>query len=73
MPRYYFHLAGGLEAHDLLGHDCANDKAAKEHANLLAHRVGTDKPGLVREGNFILVENRLGEEVSRAPLASALV
>jgi hypothetical protein len=73
MPRYFFHLAGELEAHDLLGRDCENDDKAKEHANALAHRVGTDKPGLVRDGNFIQVKNELGEEIYRLPLASALV
>jgi hypothetical protein len=53
--RYFFYLAGE-EPHDLLGHNCANDKEAKDHANFIANRMGTEKPGLVREGNFIVVK-----------------
>jgi hypothetical protein len=30
MPKYFFHLAGQLPAHDLLGHECTNDKEAKD-------------------------------------------
>jgi hypothetical protein len=71
--RYFFHLAGKLEAQDVLGHDCANDKEARDHASFIAHRIGTEKPGLVREGNFIVVKNETGEEVFRAQLASTLV
>jgi hypothetical protein len=70
--RYFFHLAGELEARDLLGHECANDNEAKAHGSFIAHRIGTEKPRLVREGNFIVVKNEIGEEVSRAPLASTL-
>jgi hypothetical protein len=32
MPKYFFHLTGD-PAHDLLGHECANDKEAKDHEN----------------------------------------
>jgi hypothetical protein len=71
--RYFFHLAGELEAHDVLGQDCANDKEARDHAKFIAHRIGTEKPGLAREGNFIVVKNETGKEVFRVQLASALV
>jgi hypothetical protein len=68
-----FHLAGQLPAHDILGHECANDKETKDHASFIAHRIGTEKPGMVREGNFIAVKNDSGEEVFQIPLASTSV
>jgi hypothetical protein len=70
MPMYFFHLAGELPAHDLIGHDCADEKEAKDHASFIAHRIGTEKPGMVREGNFISVTDQQGREVHRVPLAS---
>jgi hypothetical protein len=73
MQHYFFHLVGDLEAHDLLGRDFENDKQAKEHATMLAHKVGTDKPALVNGENCILVKSELGTEVFRAPIASTLV
>jgi hypothetical protein len=73
MPKYFFHLAGQLPAHDLLGHECANDKEAKDHGNFIAHRIGTEKPGMVREGNFIAVTDELGKEIFQVPLASTTV
>jgi hypothetical protein len=73
MSKYFFHLAGELPAHDLIGHDCENDSEAKDHGNFIAHRIGTEKPGLVREGNFISVVNEHGIEVAQLPLASTTV
>lgn len=73
MPKYFFHLAGQLPAHDLLGHDCANDREAKDHGSFIAHRIGTEKPGMIREGNFISVTDELGNEIFRSPLASVMV
>jgi hypothetical protein len=73
MPKYFFHLAGQLPAHDLLGHDCANDREAKDHGSFIAHRIGTEKPGMIREGNFICVIDELGKEIFQAPLASVMV
>jgi hypothetical protein len=70
MPKYFFHLAGELPAHDLLGHECANDKEAKDHGNFIAHRIGTEKPGMVREGNYISVTNEWGDEICQVALAS---
>src|ERR1700709_841920 len=72
MPKYFFHLAGQLPAHDLLGHDCANDREAKDHGSFIAHRIGTEKPGMIREGNFISVTDELGKEIFQAPLASVM-
>jgi hypothetical protein len=73
MPKYFFHLAGQLPAHDLLGHDCANDREAEDHGSFIAHRIGTEKPGMIREGNFISVTDELGKEIFQAPLASVMV
>jgi hypothetical protein len=70
MPIYFFHLSGQIPAHDMMGHQCANDDEAKEHGSFIAHRIGTEKPGMVREGNFISVENERSEEIARIPLAS---
>jgi hypothetical protein len=70
MPKYFFHLSGHIPAHDVTGHECANDDQAKEHGSFIAHRIGTEKPEMVREGNLISVENQWSEEIARIPLAS---
>jgi hypothetical protein len=72
MPRYFFHLAGQLNANDLSGHDCASDAEARDHASFIAHRIGTEKPEMLRDGNFILVRNSAGDEIERVPLASTM-
>jgi hypothetical protein len=48
MAKYFFHLAGDLPAHDLIGHECANDQEARDHGSFIAHRIGTEKPGMIR-------------------------
>lgn len=73
MPKYFFHLAGQLPAPDLLGHECANDKEAEDHGSFIAHRIGTEKPGMVREGNFISVTDEQNKEIFQIPLASTAV
>jgi hypothetical protein len=73
MPRYFFHLAGELPAHDLLGHECANDSEAEEHGSFIAHRIGTEKPEMVRQGNCISVTNELGDEIFQVAIASTTV
>ena len=70
MPKYFFHLSGQIPAHDMSGHQCTNDEEAREHGSFIAHRIGTEKPEMVREGNFIAVENDRSEEIARIPLAS---
>ncbi|MCA1451615.1 hypothetical protein I6F35_00115 [Bradyrhizobium sp. BRP22] len=70
MPRYFFHLTGQVEAHDLSGHACANDDEARDHGSFIAHRIGTEKPEMVREGNFISVRNEEDTELFQIPLAS---
>lgn len=70
MPKYFFHLAGVLPARDLIGHDCANDVEAKDHGSFIAHRIGTEKPEMIHEGNLISVTDESGAEIFRIPLAS---
>jgi len=70
MPRYFFNLVGDVPAKDLVGHDCTDDAEASDHASFIAHRIGTEKPEMVRDGNFISVEDEAGNEISRVPLAS---
>ncbi|MGX1104620.1 MULTISPECIES: DUF6894 family protein [Bradyrhizobium] len=73
MPRYFFHLAGDIPAHDVLGHDCADDKDARDHGSFIAHRIGTERPEMVRDGNFISVRDEGDSELFRIPLASTNV
>lgn len=73
MPKYFFHLAGQLPAHDLLGHECADDMEARDHGSFIAHRIGTEKPDMVSEGNFISVRDERDTEIAQVPLASTVV
>jgi hypothetical protein len=70
MPKYFFHLVGDIPARDLIGHECENDEEARENGSFIAHRIGTEKPEMVREGYFISVSNGVGIEIFQAPLAS---
>jgi hypothetical protein len=73
MSKYFFHLIGELPARDLIGHECANDREAKDHGSFIAHRIGTEKPGMIREGNFISVTDKGSREIFRILLASTTV
>ena len=73
MPRYFFNLAGQFPARDLIGHACANDDEARDHGSFIAHRIGTEKPEMVREENFISVRNEAGDELFQIALASTTV
>ena len=57
MPRYFFHLAGTIAAHDTVGHECVNDAEARDHGSFIAHRIGTERPEMAREKNSICVVN----------------
>ena len=70
MPHYFFHLIGDIPAQDFLGHDCESDDEARDHASFLAHRIGTEKPEMVKSQNYIQVVDQQNTEVGRAPLAS---
>ena len=73
MPKYFFHLSGQIPAHDMSGHQCTNDEEAREHGSFIAHRIGTEKPSMVREGNYISVTNGQGDEIFQIPLASTTI
>jgi len=53
-----------------MGHECIDDAEAKQHGSFIAHRIGTEKPEMVRSGNFISVANEQNEEIAQFPLAS---
>jgi hypothetical protein len=73
MPHYFFHLRGRISARDVHGHECADDAEAKDHGDFIAHRIGTEKPGLVLDGSYISVCDAGVLEIARFPLASPLV
>ena len=68
MPLYRFDLLGDLPAHDITGHECTDDEEAKHEADLIAHRLATEKPSLLPVGNLVSVKNERGEEIHQAPL-----
>ena len=70
MSRYFFHLAGDIPAHDVIGQECAGVEEAREHGRFIAHRIGTEKPEMVRDGNFISVRDEHETELFQIPLAS---
>lgn len=73
MTHYFFHLAGDIPAHDLIGQECADDADARDHGSFIAHRIGTERPEMVRDGNFISVCNSRDIELFQIPLASTRV
>jgi hypothetical protein len=73
MAKYFFHLAGDFPARDLIGHECANDEEAKDHGSFIAHRIGTEEPGMIRAGNYIAVTDERDREIFQIPLASTTV
>ena len=70
MPKYFFHLMGDVPAHDLLGHECANEKNAESFGKTLARGAGTDRPQLIQDANYIDVTREGRTEVFRIPLRS---
>jgi len=70
MEKFYFDLVGDVAASDPIGHDCANAEEAREHGRFIAHRIGTEKPQMVRPGNHICVRDEGGYAIYRAPIAT---
>ncbi|WP_409363044.1 DUF6894 family protein [Bradyrhizobium lablabi] len=70
MKRFFFDLAGELPAHDVLGHQCRSRKEAKDHAQFVAHRIGTERPNFAKPGNYISVRDDSGNEIFEAPITS---
>jgi hypothetical protein len=73
MKRFFFDLAGDLPAHDFLGHQCRSRKEAKDHAQFIAHRFGTERPTFARPGNYISVRDKSGTEIFEAPIKRLLL
>jgi hypothetical protein len=73
MPRYFFHLAGDIPARDRIGHDCRDDENARSDGNFIAHRIGSERPEMIREENYISVTNEDGREIARIALAPTTV
>jgi hypothetical protein len=73
MPTYFFHLRGEIEGHDAVGHQCGDDREALAHGDFIAHRIGTEKPEMVKSGNCIAVIGHNGQELARVPLASSVI
>lgn len=71
MPVYYFNLVGDFDAHDVAGHECADDQEARHDGDMIAHRLATEKPSLARATNYVSVRNERDEEIYRAPLRHA--
>jgi len=63
----FFHRAGELPAHDVLGHQCQSGEEAKEQAQFIGHRIGTERPTFAKPGSYISVRDESGREVFEAP------
>jgi hypothetical protein len=70
MPQYYFHLVGDISAHDILGHECADDDEARADARAIAHQIGTQRPAMVREENYVSIMKEDDTEVGQVKVAS---
>jgi hypothetical protein len=72
MASYFIHLRGDIEAQDAHGHECSHDDEARAHGDFIAHRIGTEKPEMVKAGNCIAVVNSEGVELARLAIASTV-
>jgi hypothetical protein len=72
MKRFFFDLAGEFPAHDVLGHQCRSRKEARDHAQFIAHRIGTERPNFAKPGNYISVRDDSGAEIFEAPIKSTV-
>jgi hypothetical protein len=68
MRRFFFHLAGELPAHDVLGHQCRSRREARDHAEYIAHRLAAERPAFDKPGNYISVSDENGNEIFEAPI-----
>jgi hypothetical protein len=69
MKRYYFDLVGEVPAKDFLGHQCASEEEAREHASFIAHRIGSEHPHFAKPGNQIAVREEGGASFYQAPIS----
>jgi hypothetical protein len=76
IPRYFFHLVkdGEIVAADVSGHECADDRAARQHAqrgdNLVAFRT---RATVSLKGYSIQVVNEAGQVFFTVPLSKLQV
>lgn len=68
MEKFFFDLAGELPARDVLGRQCKSGEEAKDHAQFIAHRMGTERPTFAKPGNYISVRDESGREIFEAPI-----
>jgi hypothetical protein len=73
MKRFFFDLVGEYPARDMAGHECVSRKEAREHAQFIAQRIGTEKPSFAKSGNFIRVRDEKGAKIYEAPVHSTYV
>jgi hypothetical protein len=48
---------------------CANEGETREHGRFITRRIGTEKPQVVRPGNYICVRDEGGYAIYRAPIS----
>jgi hypothetical protein len=72
MKRFFFDLIGELPARDVLGHECSSNKEARQHAHLIARRVGTEHPSFAKGGNRVAVRDERGTKIFEAPITSTV-
>ncbi len=68
MKRFFFDLVGEPPARDIMGHECSSKKEARQHACLIAHRVGTERPSFAKGGSRIAVRDESGTQIFEAPI-----
>jgi hypothetical protein len=70
MPLFYFDFKpciSGVSQRDHEGYDCFNEQEAKNHADDLALKNGTERPDLVGKG-YISVIDPYSNEIHRSPV-----
>ncbi len=72
MKTFFFDLAGELPAHDVLGANASPARKRKDHAQFIAHRMGTERPTFAKPGNYISVRDESGREIFEAPIKSTI-
>ena len=66
MSIFYFDFKNGVPSRDHVGYDCYNEQEAKNHADDLARKIGTEKPETVGNG-YISVIDENSNEIHRSP------
>jgi hypothetical protein len=72
MSKFFFDLAGELPARDMVGHECSSREEAKQHAALIANRIGIARPDFAKPGNCVEVRDNKGAHVFSAPIGSTV-